>query len=142
MLTSGTQEAGETLTSMMETLVARTSATRRAKAYMSGLFIKQARSARVVDFSDQSLVLAHIERRGSYDLDAAQRLGDWVLWMLSFFPAHAGKHRELAETLGRLNYLRCYKLVPSWTVYEEFSDMLPVYTRDLCLARKAMHART
>lgn len=122
------------LTGLMTNIVTSLPATQQAKAYIIGVFTNQAKSIHIVDFSDQSLVLAYVQlsraQRQFVDLTSAQKLGDWIFWLLSFFPEHT-KQRKLAETIGQLSYLHCYRLVPSWAVYEELSDMLPIYTRQL-----------
>jgi hypothetical protein len=116
------------LPSLFDGIASDLPATRTARSYVTGLFLNQARSTRAVDFSRRSLVLSYISQR---DFAQSQDLADWVLWALSWVPTSVRDHRELAESLGRLSYYRCYRLVPSWRVYEELADNLPVYARHL-----------
>lgn len=95
------------------------------KAYVEGLFLSQARPSRIVDLSNQSVVLATTKIQPR-DLLKTQELADWILWMLSWFPSSVGRDREVVETLGRMHYNRCYRLVPSWKTYEELAEMLPI----------------
>ena len=118
------------LVDLFEATVDQLPATREAKAYIQGLFLDQADPKQAIDLSKESIVLNHIGLK-RYALNELQRIGDWVLWVLSWFPRSVAQHREVVENLGRLNYLRCYRLVPSWKVYEELGDMLPVYTSRL-----------
>lgn len=111
---------------------------RTAKAYVAGLFLDQARGQRIVDFSKDSIVLAHIEVRKLADIDKAQQIGDWALWVSTWFPGHVAASVSLVETFGRLSYHRCYRLVPSWRVYEELADSLPDIIRHL--KRRALSA--
>lgn len=109
-------------------------ATRTARAYIEGVFTQQLATAsrRCIDFSQESIVLKYSEvRTKRYDFEQSQQLADWVLWALSFFPASVQDHREVVETLGRLSYYHCYRIVPSWTVFDELADELPSITRQL-----------
>lgn len=101
------------------------------KAYLVGLFSNQALSCRAIDFSRQSLTTSFLEIRYSHNLVALQALADWVLWVDSVFPQHFVSYHEWAESIGRLCFYRCYKLVPSWVVYEDLADRLPLFARRL-----------
>lgn len=115
------------LARIFEERVQKLPASPKTRAYIQGLFIDQTLPARNVDFSKESMVLAHME--AGISLIERQSLGDWSLWVLSWFPKSVERYRDVVETLGRLNYLRCYRLVPSWTVYEELADQLPTFVR-------------
>lgn len=120
------------VTEVIETRVNHLSASRIARAYITNLFVRQIHAP--VDFSQESVVLAYIEaKRDSriLDLAASQQIGDWVLWVASLYPAHLRAHQSVAETFARLSYLRCYRLVPSWQVYDELAEGLPSFTRAL-----------
>lgn len=101
-------------------------ATRATKAYISGLFLAQS-GARGVDLSKTSLTLAFQQARETYDFEKSQQLGDYVLWILSWYPQAVAAHRTLVETFGRLSYAHCFKRVPTWRVYEELADQLAVF---------------
>lgn len=106
------------------------SASGTAKAYLSGLFADQAHKP--IDLSKDSLVLTYYGIRRTVDLTSLQSLGDWVLWTSTVFPEGVA---EIAESLGRLCYYRCYRLVPAWVVYEELADNMPTLVSQL---RQAM----
>lgn len=117
---------------------------RLTKAYIIGVFADLARgSSYVQDLSKESLVLRHLAG-GAFT--EAQATGDWVLWVLTWFPAAVADHRDVVETIGQLAYLRCYRLVPTWRVYDELADQLPTYVRRLAAVpditgAKATHDR-
>ena len=95
-------------------------ATRAARAYIAGLFVQQA--VRPVDYSRESIVLAYA---AGPDFAGLQALGDWVLWVDTVMPGALDGCREVAQSIGRLSYHRCYRRVPEWRVYEELGDNLP-----------------
>lgn len=121
----------EDLVVLLERELATVPASRNARAYILGLFGDQASSRRIVDFSRESVVLAFLRTLERETFEEAQRLADWALWILSWFPESAREHREVVETLGRLNYYACYRRLRSWVVYEELADTLPVLTRHI-----------
>jgi len=111
--------------------VADLNATRTARAYIEGVFNSQVPSERAVDLSRESVVLAYARVRERFDFEQAQRLADWILWNLSWFPESVSGHREVVESLGRLSYYRCYRIIPSWIVFDELADELPRFVREL-----------
>lgn len=116
---------------LLESEMATIPASQTARAYVLGLFLDQARAARIVDLSRESVVLMYLQALERHEFSEAQRLGDWALWVLSWFPENARGHREVVETLGQINYYRCYRQVPTWVVYEELADTLPSLVRQV-----------
>lgn len=114
-------------TQFFESRFARLPTTPVARAYVVGLFTQQVSQA--VDFADESLTLTYTQVRHERDLHTLQALGDWVLWADATLPGVFNGYRELAQSIGRASYYRCYRLVNSWRVYEELADQLPVVTR-------------
>jgi hypothetical protein len=96
---------------------------RDARAYLVSLFSSM-RSARN-DMSDESIVLAFAAARNTGEFLKFQRIGDYVLWGLSFAP-ESFEVPEVAIDLGRLSYYTCWRLTnKQWVVYEELADDLP-----------------
>lgn len=110
-----------------------------AKAYISGLFADQA--FKPVDLSRDSLVLSYGAARQSVDFKALQNIGDWVLWVDTCFPESLAQAIEVAESLGRISYYRCSRLLPSWRVYEELADTMPVIVPQLRWALRESNPR-
>lgn len=98
-------------------------ASRDARAYLVSLFSSM-RSARD-DLSKESIVLAFSEARTTGEFQKFQRIGDYVVWGLSFVP-ESFEVPDLAVDLGRLSYYTCWRLTnKEWRVYEELADELP-----------------
>lgn len=125
MIFDVTLEPGEYFDQYVSTLTA----SKMTKAYIVGLCLDQASGKRIVDMSTESIVLAHVFNTGGFI--GSQTIADWAFWLLSFYAENVNGHRDAVETIGRLNYARCHRQVPSWYVFDEMSDMLPVYTRQL-----------
>lgn len=99
-------------------------ATNCAKAYIENLFDSQIDHP--IDLSQASIILT-LHETNAIDLKKFQMIGDWVLWVNSFFPAHIADYEPAVSEAGRMSYCRCYRLVPSWSVYEELAEnMLPI----------------
>jgi len=78
------------------------------------------------DMSRESVVLAYAEARTKGDFAAFQRIGDWVLWVDAMNPACIQDNREVVESIGRLSYYTCHRIMRGqWHVYEELADELP-----------------
>lgn len=100
-----------------------------ARAYLVSLFASM-KSAQE-DLSRESIVLAFAEARTTGEFQKFQRIGDWVVWCMSFAPESIGA-RELVIDLGRLSYYACWRMTnKEWTVYEELADNLPRLTKAL-----------
>lgn len=80
-----------------------------------------------MDLSHDSIVMAYQEAQLFGDFSSFQRIGDWVLFIDAVHPQHFNGVRDTVETLGRLSYYRCYRLMGGqWRVYEELADELPL----------------
>ena len=112
-------------------LVTKLEASREAKAYILGLF--QDQIIKPCDYSKESIVLTYKHAISSYNVEFIQSIGDWVFWVETFYYDHIKDNKAVTESFGRLSYYRCYRLVPSWSVYEELADNLPIYTYKLRL---------
>lgn len=87
------------------------------KVYVIDVLSRPERS----DMSRESIVIA---RTKAVTFTDYQKIGDWALWIGTINPQH--KNREVVESLGRLSYLSCYRLLGRRvTVYEELADELP-----------------
>lgn len=117
------------LANYFSTKVAPLAASPIAKAYISGLFADQA--TKPVDLSKESVVLTFAAAKRSHDFQVLQSIGDWVLWVDTFFPAAIAQSLEVTESIGRISYYRCSRLLPDWRVYEELGDTLPIIVPQL-----------
>jgi|SRR5579863_3065113 len=94
-------------------------------AYVVGVLGKKKWAAED-DLSRQSILLAYMDAMERGDFITFQRIGDWVLFIDSVMPNYFEGTREFVENVGRLSYLRCFRLMGnSWRVYEELADELP-----------------
>ena len=99
-------------------------------AYVAGVLKAQGNPRGPECMAGRSIVLAYQEARQSGDFVAYQRLGDWVLFVDVVLPDSIKNEREAVETIGRLSYLACYRILRGkWDVYEELADELPTIAR-------------
>lgn len=92
------------------------------QAYVTGVFSNY----RTEDLIHLSVVLAYEHARETNQFDDYRRVGDWVLWCGTFVPVQMDAHRQVFESLGRLSYGACYRILHSqWPLYEELADELP-----------------
>lgn len=110
-------------------VIDRLPASRLTKSYIVGLFSDQALGRRVVDLSTESIILRHISNSDGFV--TSQVIADYALWALSCVPESMMGYERAIETVGRLNYARCYRQMPDWRLFQELADMLPVYARTL-----------
>lgn len=95
-------------------------------AYVAGVLKSQGNPKAHESMAGRSVVLAYQEARLTGDFAAFQRIGDWVLFVDVILPDSIKYEREAVETIGRLSYLACYRIVRGkWDVYEELADQLP-----------------
>jgi len=100
-----------------------------ARAYLVSLFssMKSAHN----DMSRESIVLAFSEARLTGQFAKYQRIGDWVMWGMSFTP-ESFETKELIIDLGRLSYYACWRMTnKEWRVYEELANDLPRITTSI-----------
>lgn len=99
-----------------------------ARAYLVSLFVSMKTAEE--DLSKRSIVLSYAEARDKGDFVRFQRVGDWVLWGLTFAP-ESFEVPDLAVDFGRLSYYTCWRLTrKEWKVYEELADELPRISRE------------
>lgn len=80
---------------------------------------------KLCDMSRESVVLAQSRAKSFVDY---QHIGDWALWIGSY--NNPGMNIRIIETMGRLSYGSCYRLLGRrLRVYEELADELPTITR-------------
>jgi hypothetical protein len=95
-------------------------------AYVGGVLKTLSHPRAEDDLSKQSIVLAYAAARKNGDFATFQRLGDWVLWVDMIFPESIEGSREAIESIGRLSYYACHRIMRGqWVVYEELADELP-----------------
>jgi len=83
------------------------------------------------DLSRRSIVLEYVEARQAGDFATYQRIGDWVLWSSVVHPDSFNGHHTVIETMGRMSYYACHRLMRStWPVYEQLADELPDIARE------------
>lgn len=109
-----------------------------ARAYIVGVLVKYMRAED--DMSDESVVLAFADAKTKGDFNTFQRIGDWTLWVSSFYPHRNRGQRDLVETFGRLSYFACHRIMRGqWRLYEELADELPAIVYDIrCNMRRLM----
>jgi len=90
------------------------------------------------DLSNESIVLMYNDARVNGDFSRFQRIGDWVLWVSTLYPKHVAENITLVETIGRLSYYSCHRILRrEWKLYEELAEDLPRIARD---ARNELNA--
>lgn len=78
------------------------------------------------DMSRESIVLAFYDAKSKGDFVSFQKIGDWVLWSGVIAPAAIKDHREVVESIGRMSYYTCHRIMRGqWNLYEELADNLP-----------------
>lgn len=76
------------------------------------------------DLSKDSLTLLYAQAQTKQDFSTYQNLGDWIFFSNTIAPKHL-EHasKEYFDTLARLSYYSCYKLINrKWKLFEELSD--------------------
>jgi hypothetical protein len=83
----------------------------------------------------QSIVLAYYDACSTGSFSSFKRIGDWVLWVASFAPESIEIHREVNESIGRLSYYACHRILnKKWYLYEELADDMPKIVHGVQLA--------
>jgi hypothetical protein len=97
---------------------------RETRAYITGVLMERVRLGG--DMPGRSIVLEYYEASQNGDFESFQRIGDWVLWSGVVTPGVFEAHGEVYESLGRLSYYACYRILQRrWQLYEELADELP-----------------
>ena len=101
-----------------------------AKAYITGVFATK--NADFVMSKNESIVLAFHYAKESGDFLSFQKIGDWVLWVDSVNPTFIKGHHEITETIARLSYFSCHRIMRGkWPIYEELADNFPQIVNDI-----------
>jgi len=96
-------------------------------AYIVGVLKEQSHHK---ELRERSIILAYQDAIARRDFAAYQQLGDWILWVDVVLPASIKDNRQLFETIGRLSYYACYRMLYNkWDLYEELADRLPVIAK-------------
>ena len=104
-----------------------------AKAYVVGVYSRFIITSDG-DLSKDAIVTRFSAARTSGNFAEFQRIGDWILWVDTFCPESI-RNRELIESIGRLSYYTCHRIMLGrWKVYEELADNLPKLVIDARIA--------
>lgn len=85
------------------------------------------------DLSKDSITLLFAQGRSKQDFLTYQNLGDWIFFANTMAPNHLqGASKEYYDTVARLSYYSCYKLIHrQWKLFEELADNFPVLERQV-----------
>lgn len=92
------------------------------KAYIVSVLEKFKTNA--LDYSKDSLTLLYSEAKFRQDFYTFQNIGDWLFFCNTLFPEHLNNASpEYYQSIGRLSYYSCYKLINyQWKLYEKMAD--------------------
>lgn len=76
------------------------------------------------DLSKDSVTLRFAQARSKQDFLTYQNLGDWIFFSNTIAPQHLQfASKEYYDTIARLSYYSCYKLINrQWVLFEELAD--------------------
>lgn len=76
------------------------------------------------DLSKDSITLLFSQARSKQDFYTYQNIGDWIFFANTWAPKHLKfASKEYYDTIGRLSYYSCYKLInKQWKLFEELAD--------------------
>lgn len=76
------------------------------------------------DLSKDSITLLFSQARLKQDFSTYQNIGDWIFFANTWAPKHLKfASKEYYDTIGRLSYYSCYKLInKEWKLFEELAD--------------------
>lgn len=77
------------------------------------------------DFSTESITIKFAEARNNANFMIYQQLGDWLFFSHTLYPEFLSSRASLEyfETIGRLSYYSCYRLLNrQWILYENLAD--------------------
>lgn len=73
----------------------------------------------------ESVVLLFAQARAKSNFDSYRRVGDWSMWTHIVCPELINDEHELLQTLGRLSYYACHRMLRGeWRLYEELADSM------------------
>jgi hypothetical protein len=116
----------KTVTSFFDELLTDVECHRDTKAYIVSIYGKY-RTAEF-DLSKDSVTVLFAQGRSKQDFLTYQNLGDWIFFANTMAPDHLrGASKEYYDTVARLSYYSCYKLINrQWKLFEELADNFPV----------------
>jgi hypothetical protein len=110
------------------------------RAYIVGIFGKY----RTIewDLSHESLTLYFAKAREHQDFARYQACGDWVFFCQVLMPEQLGAvQREYYQTLARISYYSCYRLLNrQWKSFEELADNFVPLEREVAQKLKPLIA--
>jgi hypothetical protein len=100
------------------------------KAYIVSVLEKFKTSAS--DYSKDSITILYSEAKFRQDFYTFQNIGDWLFMCNSLFPEHLNNASlEYYQSIGRLSYYSCYRLINyKWKVYETLADLFVPLSED------------
>lgn len=100
------------------------------RAYITGV-LARFRSDQVMVRGESVVLEFHLAKQRG-DFVSFQRIGDWVLWVGSIHPSYIDENRNVVETIGRLSYHTCHRMMnKKWVLFEELADDLSRITHDV-----------
>lgn len=92
------------------------------RAYILSIFKKYKYAE--YDFSNQSVTILYCNAKDSQNFSKFQNLGDWLFFSETMFPKSLNAATpDYYETIARLSYYSCYRLInKQWKLFEELSD--------------------
>lgn len=100
-----------------------------AQAYVAGMLAAFKTNNML---NNESIVLTYYSAQQRSDFATYQRVGDWVLWVNTMHPSHLSKNKEIVESIGRLSYYTCHRILKGkWLLYEELADNFTVIVQDI-----------
>jgi len=93
-----------------------------AKSYIIGIFVDYKSNKN--DLSTYSLTILYNNAKQNQDFKTFQNIGDWIFYLDNYHKQYLNNaSREYYETLARLSYYSCYKLInKQWKLFEELAD--------------------
>lgn len=118
------------LTTFFDEVLAELPCQSDTKAYIVSVFAKYKNPE--YDLSKDSVTLTFSQARDKQDFSTFQNLGDWIFFSKTFVPAslhHASE--DYYDTVGRLSYYSCYKLINrQWKLFEEMADNFVILEKE------------
>lgn len=103
------------------------------KAYVVSIFGKY-RTAHF-DLSKDSVTSLLAQGREKQDFLTYQTLGDWLFYSKSMFPESLKNASEnYYDSVARLSYYNCYRIVKTWQIYQELADRFTDLTNQTRIA--------
>jgi len=90
------------------------------KAYIISIYVKYKNATH--DLSKDSLTLLYAQARNKQDFSIYQNVADWAFYKNTLFPEESS-FKDYYDTLGKLSYNSCYKLInKQWPLFEELAE--------------------